>query len=243
MTTGKKISEETKMKIQKKNLENKTEKDLKKEKLVKKIKNETKEQLLPAIQTKMKDVVNYVVDILREEKILSSNQIMSILARKSLNEMAMGMYQVSYTPTEIAIAFNIYLDMIDKINQITNFPPTIHSFTTLLGITPQTFYNWLSDPEKKEIASYIKAYFIGAINTATLTKQVETIAGIYTTKTMGLIEEQQPIVIEHKKETNIDKINAQLNALKKDGKIIDAEFEEKDFENSEKDFGGEKDYD
>ena len=200
MTTGKKISEETKMKIQKKNLENKTGKDLKKEKLVKKIKDETKEQLLPAIQTKMNDVVNYVVDILREKETLSSNQI-------------------------------------------TNFPPTIHSFTTLLGITPQTFYNWLSDPEKKEIASYIKAYFIGAINTATLTKQVETIAGIYTTKTMGLIEEQQPIVIEHKKETNIDKINAQLNALKKDGKIIDAEFEEKDFENSEKDFEGEKDYD
>ena len=150
---------------------------------------------------------------------------MSLLARKSLSEIAMSRYNISYTPQEIAIAFNIYLDMVDKINQVKKFPPTIHSFTTLLGITPETFDNWKVDPEKREIANYINSYFIGAINTSTLIKEVEVIAGIYTTKTMGLIEKQAPVVVEHKKTTDIGDIQKQLEALKRDN-VIEAEYEE-----------------
>ena len=42
---------------------------------------------------------------------------------------------------------------------------------------------------------------------------------------MGKVEATTPIVIEHKKETNIDEINAQLQALKGQ-KIIEADYED-----------------
>lgn len=196
-----------------------------KKELVKKIQEETRETLLPSIKGKMEEVSDFIIEKVKEDD-LSSIQIMSLIARKSLSEIALG-GQVSYTPQEIAAAFNIYLDMVDRINKVTKFPPTIHSFTTLLGITPATFNNWRQDPDKREICEYIHSYFIGSINEATLLKEVETIAGIYTTKTMGLVEQVVPMVIEHKKTTNVDEIQAQLQALKKE-KVIDAEWEEKE---------------
>lgn len=225
MATGK-ANEEAKLKRHTSFNNSRDKKEMQKQELVKKVLDETKGQLLPTIQTKMVEVVDYVVSELKEsENDLNVNQVMSLLAKKSLSELAMSSSQISYTAQEIAIAFNIYLDMINKINKITKFPPTIHSFTTMLGVTAETFNNWLANPDKREIANYIRSYFIGTINTATLIKQVETIAGIYTTKTMGLIEQAQPIVIEHKKTTDIDEINAQLSALKGDG-IIEATYEE-----------------
>ena len=42
---------------------------------------------------------------------------------------------------------------------------------------------------------------------------------------LGKIEQQTPVVVEHKKSTDINEIQAQLQALKRD-KIIDAEYEE-----------------
>lgn len=217
---------ETEAKKQKTYNKNKDKKITEKNKLINEIQIETKETLLPAIQKKMNDVVDFVVNTIGEkEGNMNSNQIMSLLARKSLSEIAMSSYNVSYTPQEIAVAFNIYLDMIDKINQVKKFPPTIHSFTTLLGITSETFENWKVDPEKREIANYINSYFIGAINTSTLIKEVEVIAGIYTTKTMGLIEKQAPVVVEHKKTTDVDDIQRQLEALKRDN-VIEAEYED-----------------
>ena len=49
---------------------------------------------------------------------------------------------------------------------------------------------------------------------------------MFTLKTQhGFIEAQAPMVIEHKKTTDIDTINAQLQALK-GNKIIDADYEE-----------------
>ena len=41
----------------------------------------------------------------------------------------------------------------------------------------------------------------------------------------GFVEQQAPMIIEHKKTTDIDTINAQLQALK-GNKIIEAEYEE-----------------
>ena len=103
-----------------------------KKELVKKIQDETRETLIPSIKSKMEEVSNFIIEKVKEDD-LSSIQIMSLIARKSISEIALG-GQVTYTPQEIAAAFNIYLDMVDRINKVTKFPPTIHSFTTLLGI-------------------------------------------------------------------------------------------------------------
>ena len=43
---------------------------------------------------------------------------------------------ISYTAQEIKIAFNLYLQMINRINEIKPFPPTIESFTSFICIPP-----------------------------------------------------------------------------------------------------------
>lgn len=193
--------------------------------LVKELQEKAHNELMPALKNKMEEVSKFIEQRMSKSgEFLNSSQIMSLIARRSLVEIASA-GNISYTPQEIGAAFNYYLDMVDKINQIKKFPPTIESFCLFMGITVPTYNSWLADPDKKNIMDYIHSYLLGALNTSTLTKEVETIAGIYTTKTMGKIEQQAPMVIEHKKTTDVDSIRAQIKALKKDN-IIEAEFDE-----------------
>ena len=56
--------------------------------------------------------------------------------------------------------------------------------------------------------------------------ELREISSMFTLKTQhGFIEAQAPMVIEHKKTTDLEAINAQLEALK-GNKIIEAEYEE-----------------
>lgn len=198
-----------------------------KEKIVNEIQIKAHDELLPNMRNKMLEVSKYIEEkISNNKEELNSSQIMTLIAKRSLSEIASGT-TVTYTPQEISVGFNYYLDMINKINDIKKFPPTIESFCVFMGITVVTYNNWLVNAEKKEIMDYIHSYLMGAINTSTLNREVDTIAGIYTTKTMGKIEKQAPVVVEHKKSANFDDISKQLEALKKDN-IIDAEWEEED---------------
>lgn len=221
----KKSNEEIVNKQQATITKNRDKKKIEQQQLVKKIQEDAKNELMPALKNKMKEVAKYITErIEKNGEFLNSSQIMSLIARRSMVEIASA-GNISYTPQEVSVAFNYYLDMVDKINQVKKFPPTIESFCLFLGITVPTYNNWLADAEKKNVMDYIHSYLLGALNTSTLTKEVETIAGIYTTKTMGKIEQQAPMIIEHKKVTDVDSIQAQIQALKGNN-VIEADFEE-----------------
>lgn len=207
--------------------ENKEKELQKKEQLVNQIKEETKDLLLPTLKEKTTELTNHIVNLLKEkgEEKVNNIQIMSLIARKSLNEITMNSYQISYTPQEIMIGFNLYLDMINKINEVKSFPPTVESFSIFMGISRSTYNNWLVDPEKREVMDYIHSYLLGVLATGGLMGEVREISAMYLQKTMGKVEAQQPIVVKHEKATNVDDINKQLEALKRDN-IIDAEFVE-----------------
>ena len=72
---------------------------------------------------------------------------------------------------------------------------------------------------------YIHSYLLGVLANGGLTGETKEISSMFLQKTMGKVEQQQPIVIEHKTETNIEDIQKQLQALK-DKNIIEAEYEE-----------------
>lgn len=228
MTAGKKIkSEESELKRQKKFNENRDKKIQAKEQLVNQIREETKNLLLPTLQEKTTELTNRIISLLKDkgEEKVNNIQIMSLIARKSLNEITMNSYQISYTPQEIMIGFNLYLDMINKINEIKKFPPTVESFSIFMGISRSTYNNWLVDPEKREVMDYIHSYLLGVLATGGLMGEVREISAMYLQKTMGKVEAQQPIVVKHEKATDVDDINKQLEALKRDN-IIEAEFED-----------------
>lgn len=229
MTTGKKIkSEEAELKRQKKFNENRDKKLQQQEQLVNQIREETKDLLLPTLQEKTTELTNNIVNLLKEkgEEKVNNIQIMSLIARKSLNEITMNSYQISYTPQEIMIGFNLYLDMINKINEVKSFPPTVESFSIFMGISRSTYNNWLVDPDKREVMDYIHSYLLGVLATGGLMGEVREISAMYLQKTMGKVEAQQPIAVKHEKATDIDDINKQLEALKRDN-IIEANWEEK----------------
>ena len=78
----------------------------------------------------MTEISNYIVDILKEKDNddVSNIQILSLIARRSISEIAcVGI--ISFTPQEIMAGFNLYLEMIEKINEIKKFPPTVESFS------------------------------------------------------------------------------------------------------------------
>lgn len=197
-----------------------------KQQLINQIKEESKEKLIPTLKEKTNELTNYIIELLKnkgEEKV-NNIQIMSLIAQRSMLEVA-NVGNITYTPQEIMLGFNLYLEMINKINEIKKFPPTVESFSIFMGISRTTYNNWLVDPDKREVMDYIHSYLLGVLATGGLMGEVREISAMYLQKTMGKVEAQQPIVVKHEKVTDINDINKQLEALKRDN-IIEAEFEE-----------------
>ena len=204
---------------------NNDRKEMEKQKLVQEIREESKNMLLPNLKEKMEKTTDLIVNLL-QKKDLSNIQIMSYIAKGSLLETALGRC-VSYTPQEISIGFDLYLEMINKINEIKPFPPTVESFASFIGISRETYNTWLTDSDRKDVMNFIHSYLLGVLATGSLTGEIKEISSIYQQKAMGKSEITQPIVVEHKKMTNIDEIQEKLASLKHDN-IIDADYNEKE---------------
>lgn len=197
------------------------------ENLIKSIQTNSKNDLLPALKSKMEETTNLIVNLLNEkgEDRVNNIQIMSLISKGSLRETALG-GNIEYTSQEIRAGFDLYLDMILKINEIKPFPPTIESFTNFMGVSRSEFSNWLVDIDRKSVAEYINSYLTGILATGSLTGDLKEVSSIYIQKTMGKVEQTAPTIIEHKKVTDVNEIKEQIAMLKKDN-VIDAEWEEK----------------
>ena len=198
------------------------------ENLIKSIQTSSKNDLLPALKSKMEETTNLIVNLLNEkgEDRVNNIQIMSLISKGSLRETALG-GNIEYTSQEIRAGFDLYLDMILKINEIKPFPPTIESFTNFMGVSRSEFSNWLVDIDRKSVAEYINSYLTGVLATGSLTGDLKEVSSIYIQKTMGKVEQTAPTIIEHKKVADISEIQNQINSLKKDN-AIDVEWEEKE---------------
>ena len=204
---------------------NNDRREIEKQKLIQEIKEESKNMLLPNLKEKMKETTDLIVDLLHK-KDLSNIQIMSYIARGSILENALGR-GMSYSPQEISVGFDLYLEMINKINEIKPFPPTVESFANFMGISRETYNNWLVDASRKDVMSFIHSYLLGVLATGSLTGETKEISSIFLQKAMGKNEIVQPIVVEHKKVTDIEEIQQKLASLKHDN-IIEADYNEKE---------------
>ena len=193
---------------------------------IKKIQEETKEQLLPTLKEEMEKTCNFILKTLNEKGANNVNniQIMSMISKRSLLEIARGC-ENSYSAQELGVAFNLYLDMINQINEIKQFPPTEESFANFIGVSRATLDNWRASEDKKEIMDYIHSYLTGVLATSSLTGETKEITSIYLQKVMGKVEQQAPTVVEYKKKTDINDIRSQIELLKRDN-TIEADFTE-----------------
>jgi hypothetical protein len=226
MATGKKIrTEESIQKQNKSFIENKEKKMQEQEQLVKQIREETKDLLLPNIRSKMETVAEVIKEKVSQNNGLTVSQILPLITKRSVSDIA-TIQNKSYTSYELGEALNIYMDMVAKINTICKFPPSKGTFCALLGISRKTYDNYMVDPDKMDIMGIIDDYITTSVLTSAQLGELREISSMFTLKSQhGFVEASAPVVIEHKKETNIDDINRQLEALKRDN-VIDAEFEE-----------------
>lgn len=226
MVTGKKIrTEESIQKQNKSFIENKEKKMQEQEQLVKQIREETKDLLLPNIRSKMETVAEVIKEKVSQNNGLTVSQILPLITKRSVSDIA-TIQNKSYTSYELGEALNIYMDMVAKINTICKFPPSKGTFCALLGISRKTYDNYMVDPDKMDIMGIIDDYITTSVLTSAQLGELREISSMFTLKSQhGFVEASAPVVIEHKKETNIDDINRQLEALKRDN-IIEAEFEE-----------------
>lgn len=226
MTTGKKIkTEEHIQKIKESNRENREKKIQEQEQLVNQIREETKDLLLPNIRSKMETVAEVIKEKVSQNNGLTVSQILPLITKRSVSDIA-TIQNKSYTSYELGEALNIYMDMVAKINTICKFPPSKGTFCALLGISRKTYDNYMVDPDKMDIMGIIDDYITTSVLTSAQLGELREISSMFTLKSQhGFVEASAPVVIEHKKETNIDDINRQLEALKRDN-IIEAEFEE-----------------
>lgn len=193
--------------------------------LAKKMQEETKEMLLPSIRNKMEEVANVIKEKVAHNNGLTVSQILPLITKRSTSDIA-TIQNKSYTSYELGEALNIYMEMIAKINTICKFPPSKGSFCALLGISRKTYDNYMCDPNKIDIMGIIDDYITTSVLTSAQLGELREISSMFNLKTQhGFVEAQTPTVIEYKKTTNIDEINAQISALK-DKKIIDAEYDE-----------------
>lgn len=220
-------TKETELNRQKTYKENREKKQREKEQLIKTIQEESKELLLPTLQSKSVELSNKIVELLdkRGKDNVNNTQILSMIARKSVSEIAMATYQISYTPQEIMIGFDLYLEMIYKINEIKSFPPSPESFSLFMGVTYDTYKLWLVDPEKKNVMEYINSYMLSVLSSGGLTGELREISSMFQQKVLGKVEQQVPVQHEVTVKTDVSDINKQLEALKREN-IIEAEWEE-----------------
>ena len=192
--------------------------------IVRDIQKATKEMLLPTIKEKAEEVSKYIEETVKKNGTgfgLTSTQIFEVITKRSVSDIA-TVGNKSYTPQELAIALNIYIEMMAKINKEVKMPPSKSSFCLLLGIGTETYNNYMVDPERTNIMNIIDTYITGAQLTSAQTGELKEISTMFNLKAQhGFVEAQNPIVIQHETKVDVDDIRHQLNEMKR-GRVTDA---------------------
>lgn len=217
---SKDVGEKTKQRIHKEKVAN--------QKIVEAIQEQAKENLLPNIANKCMEVSDFIQKQLanhEDSKGLSSAQIFNVIANRSISDISC-ITNKGYTPQELGVAFNYYVQMITEINKYTAMPPSKSSFCLMLGISLVTYNNYLVDPEKSEIMNMIETYITGMKLTAAQLGELKEISTIFDLKAQhGFVETQAPTTIIHEKKIDVEDIRNQLAELRR-GKSTEAEYEE-----------------
>lgn len=202
---------------------------VKNQQIVQAIQEQAKENLLPTIANKCEEVSKYIEEKLKgysEAKGLTTTEIFNVIANRSIADIA-TITNKGYTPQELAIAFNYYVQMMTEINKYTAMPPSKSTFCLMLGISLVTYNNYLQDPERSEVMNMVETYITGVKLTSAQLGETKEISTIFDLKAQhGFVEVQAPTTIIHEKKIDVEDIRSQLAELRR-GKAQDAEYEEK----------------
>lgn len=208
----------------------KRKKQEKQEQLVKAGANQIMEEFknnLPEYMECRLQALTQEISLKEEVKGLSSIEINELLRPHNL----IGR-QLKYTAEQMQIVFDYYREALVTINQKFKYPPTKENFCAFAGISTVTYNQYLISPDeaKQEVMLMIDDYIRENMLTSAQLGETKEITTIFRGKTAhGLVEASAPIVIEHKSETDISKINSMIEAIKAGKSLKSIELNKKDY--------------
>ena len=190
--------------------------------------NETKNSLIAKtfeeekknIPTILENKINKIAERLAEKSDgISPTEIYSIMR----NENYLGIKK-KYTPEELGVLLESYTRIIEMINEKQTYPPTIKNFCSYIGISTNTYNEWLvsTDSNRKEIMQRIDDYISDMALSLAQIRKVDTIATMFRAKTEHkMVEAQAPTVIRHEESVSLDEIKEQLKALQNGQSLVE----------------------
>ena len=202
----------------------------KKEMLVKagekSILEEYKKELPQKLETRLNEIAEQLKDR-KEVQGLSTIEINELLRPHGLIGQPL-----KYTAEELNIVFEAYRQAIVEINKKVKYPPSKGSFCAFADISTATYNNYLRSPDEsiQEVILRINDYLVDTTLTSAQLKEIDNITTMFRGKAeFGLVEAQSPIVVEHRSETDMNKISAMIQQLKQGKSLKTIELKENEY--------------
>ena len=135
-----------------------------------------------------------------------------------------------YSAKELNIVFEAYKNMIVMINKHTLYVPSMKNFCAFAGFSTITYKNYLQSPddEKRNVMQMIEDYITDINIDASKMRRTDNATTIFELKsTHGQVEAVAPQQINFGGQVSVSEIMNRISQIKQ-GKVVDADFKEKD---------------
>lgn len=192
----------------------------KKEELVQAGKNQIMEEYkknLPQELEKRLAIITDRIGIQEEVQGLSSIEINEILRPHNL----IGS-NPKYSADQLRIIFDYYREALVAINRKFKYPPSKENFCAFAGMSTSTYNKYLTSPneEMQELMLMIDDYIRENMLTSAQIGETREITTMFRGKTAhGMVEASSPVVVEHRTETDLTKIQQMIQRVQ-EGKSL-----------------------
>lgn len=201
----------------------------KKEQLVQAGKNQIMEEYknkLPQELEKRLDVIATQISIQEEVQGLSSIEINEILRPHNL----IGS-NPKYSTDQLRIIFDYYREALIIINRKYKYPPSKENFCAFAGMSTSTYNKYLTSPNEdmQELMLMIDDYIRENMLTSAQIGETKEITTMFRGKTAhGMVEASSPVVVEHRTETDLTKIQQMIQRVQKGKSLKTIELTKKE---------------
>lgn len=192
----------------------------KKEQLVQAGKNQIMEEYknnLPQELKKRLDIIATNIMCQEEVQGLSSIEINEILRPHNL----IGA-NPKYSADQLRIVFDYYREALVAINRKFKYPPSKENFCAFAGMSTSTYNKYLISPNEdmQELMLMIDDYIRENMLTSAQIGETREITTMFRGKTAhGMVEASSPVVVEHRTETDLTKIQQMIQRVQ-EGKSL-----------------------
>ena len=187
----------------------------------KEIFEEVKKQLPEIVSQKKQELA----EALAKKGSLDYAKIYSLISKNETFASRKG-----YSNDELLFAFQQFKELVNMILEKENFVPSKALFSSFIGVSTSTYDSWLrsNDEQRREVVQMIDDYIADVMLGMAQTRKIDSYTSIYRTKSQhGIVEQNAPIVIEHRAGADLDEIKGRIDMIRKGSLVVDADYKDK----------------